>query len=404
MTVSWTPPNMVLRSGSTARFMAIFALCCSFTGCKSSPSAQPVPSVSDDDGGLDSGSTSSDGDVESETGVTPSETIVEADGAEPPSLEGTPLERLWRVADQVMSQEDPTVWGREGRLGPEQLTCGFTSRGVDGLEAFNVMDSDGYVGDLKCNLLAFEMAYRAGLQVPLVGRGRGWGYPGPNVVAEQVLEGGTIGRWGVPIARPVLTELEAALGLGTAFLTVGAGHLGQPGHMGVVDQIHRLELDTRGRVHEIEYSGWEAGSERAQYGRRTWRIGRYTEIYLIQLRDPPEGESQVVPLGFGPLGPSVADAARHTPDGGLEVQGCPRKRGLPELPVVHGVLGERSSWGHVVNVKQATKTANQSPRGGRDDRRPRKRGLPRLPVAHGVLGESSSWGRVVDVEQVAGEH
>jgi len=275
---------------------------------------------------------------------------------------------------------------------------------LTGLEAFNVLDSDGYVGDLKCNLLAFEMAYRAGLRVPLIGRGRGWGYPGPNVVAQQVAEGGIIEQWAVPIARPVFAEIETALGRGSAFLTVGHGILGQPGHMGVVDQIHRLELDTAGRVQELEYSGWEAGSERAEYGRRTWRIGRYSRIYLIQLRDPSEGESQVVPLGFGPLGPSVADVARHAPDGGIETEGCPRKRGLPELPVVHGVLGERSSWGHVVNVKRATKTANHSPRGGSDERRPRKRGLPRLPVAHGVLGESSSFGRVVDVDQVAGDN
>ncbi len=255
----------------------------------------------------------------------------------------------------MLSGGDPAVWGREGRLGPEHLTCEYTSRGIDGLEAFNVLDSDGYQGDLKCNLFAFEMAYRAGLQVPLVGRGRGWGYPGPEAVVDHLAEGGVIGQWARPVRRPDLESLNRELERGAAFLLVGAGRPGSAGHMGVVDQVHELELASTGVIQRIEYSGWEAGSRAAGYARRTWRIGRYSEIHLVQLRDPPEGEPRVVPLGFGPLGASVADAERHQPDGGVDEACCRRGRGLPELPVAHEILDERSSWGPMVDVKRVVR-------------------------------------------------
>jgi hypothetical protein len=170
--------------------------------------------------------------------------------------------------------------------------------------------------------------------------------------------------------------------------------------MGVIDQIHRLELDPAGRIVLVEYSGWEANPGSASYARRTWRIGRYTSIHLIQLRDPAEGEAQVVSLGFGPLGPSVADALRHTPDGGFEEEGCRRGRGLPELPVAHGVLNEASSWGRAVNAKQATRAGNQ----GRDPRpAPRHPPLPNLPVFQGVLGDNPSRSPAVDVDRVVRE-
>jgi hypothetical protein len=268
---------------------------------------------------------------------------------------GTPLERLWRAADQLLSQGDPRDWGRDGRLGPTHLTCSFTSNEIDGLAAFNVLDSEGYQGDLKCNLLAFEMAYRAGLVVPLVGRGRGWSFPGPAIVAEQIADGRLIRTWATPLDRPDLAGVERRLGAGAALVLVGAGTAEHPGHMGVVDQVHRLELDTTGRVALVEYSGWEAGAERVAYARREWRLGRFTAIHVLELHDPAEGEPRVVPMGFGPLGASVADAARHEPDGGARDESCTRGRGLPELPVAHSVLEERSAWGRVVDVKRVSR-------------------------------------------------
>ena len=67
--------------------------------------------------------------------------------------------------------------------------------GEGGLEVFSVLDAEGYAGFLKCNLLVFELAYRAGLRVPVMSRNRGWTYPGPLSVGRMLVAGEVVGGW-----------------------------------------------------------------------------------------------------------------------------------------------------------------------------------------------------------------
>lgn len=269
----------------------------------------------------------------------------------------TPIERIRAAARVLLEVGDPLVWGRDGQLSPRELSNPFLSNGLEGVEAFNVLDSNGYEGDYKCNLLAFELAYRAGLLVPLMGRGRGWGYPGPGVVTEQVERGHVLELWASRVERTDLEHLRAMIDVGAALMIVGQGRYGGPGHVGIVGQVHSVLHAPDGRLAQIEYSGWEANPQGGSYGRRTWKPGRYSLIHLIELREPPPGEPQVVPIGFGPLRASLEDADRSTAESRTLGRGhgdsLPiRGRGLPALPVAHGLLGGRSNFGQVVNVRR----------------------------------------------------
>jgi hypothetical protein len=276
-----------------------------------------------------------------------------------------PLERIRRAARELLLEGDPTVWGIAGRLTEVELSNPFLTSGPDGLAAFNVADSSGYEGDYKCNLLAFELAFRAGLQVPLIGRGRGWGYPGPSLVMDEIDRGRAIEQWARRVARTDLASLRALTASGAALLIVGRGSDGRPGHVGVVDEVHRVEHDPAGRVTEVEYTGWEANLEGGRYLRRTWLPGVRSSIAFLELIDPPPGQGQVVALGFGPMTSSGAASLPDSPEDrtlgrGREMSLPVRGRGLPDLPVAHGLLGDRSRFGSVVDVRRITLPPVQS--------------------------------------------
>lgn len=278
------------------------------------------------------------------------------------------LERVRAAARELLEEGNPSLWGQDGQLTPEELSNPFLTLGIEGPEAFNVLDSDGYEGDYKCNLLAFELVYRAGLVVPLMGRGRGWSYPGPGVIIDQYEGGHFLGDWAYRVEDTELDELQSLRQLGVVLMIAGARLPGTPGHVGIVDVVHRVEQDTTGRLAFVEYSGWEATREGGSYARRSWQIGSYTAIYLIALRDPGPGEPQVLRFGFGPLRASQADALRHSPEGmtigrGRDGALVNRGRGLPELPVAHSMLGGESAFGRVVNVRSIAREAQLEERG-----------------------------------------
>lgn len=310
----------------------------------------------------------------------------------------TPLERIRAAARNLLEEGDPAVWGRDGQLSPQELSNPFLSNGLDGVEAFNVLDSAGYVGDYKCNLLAFELAYRAGLLVPLMGRGRGWGYPGPAVVMEQVERGHVLDLWASRVERTDLDHLRALNDMGSALMVVGEGRYGGPGHVGIVDRVHSVVHAPDGRLAQIEYSGWEANPQGGRYARRTWKPGRYSLIHLVLFRDPPPGEPQAVPIGFGPLQASLEDADRFTPESRTLGRGhgdsLPiRSRGLPDLPVAHGLLGGRSNFGQMVNVRRIARDSdNVNPQGDG----PEGTTLPPLPTHQGQPTDPPG----LDTEQV----
>lgn len=222
------------------------------------------------------------------------------------------LGRIQEAAVDLLAPGRAEVWGREGQLGPQDLTNDHVTVTEEGVEGFNVLDANGFEGYYKCNLFAFELAYRGGLRVPVIGRGRGWGYPGPNGVAAQIERGQMDGRWAVTADAATDEQLARAREDGVAFMLVGEGREGRHGHMGLVDEVHRIDRDREGHITRVEYSGWEANGDGAHYRRRVWGTGRFASIHLLELRAPAPGEPQVVPMGAGPALPSLHDAARHS--------------------------------------------------------------------------------------------
>jgi hypothetical protein len=269
----------------------------------------------------------------------------------------TPLERIRRAARELLDEGDASAWGVSGRLTTAELSNPFLTAGPEGLAAFNVADSDGYEGDHKCNLLAFELAFRAGLQVPLIGRGRGWGYPGPALVMDEIEVGRAIEQWASRVGSTDLPTLQQLTSRGSALMIVGRGRDGRPGHAGIVDVVHRVEHDPAGRLVLVEYTGWEANPVGGRYLRRTWLPGGHSAIAFVELRDPPAGAGQVVAMGFGPMSSSGRASLPDAPEDrtlgrGRDMSLPIRGRGLPDLPVAHELLGNGSSFGSVVDVRR----------------------------------------------------
>lgn len=220
------------------------------------------------------------------------------------------LRRVQEVGAEMIDPSRAAVWGRQGRLTPQDLTNDFMTEGEDGIEGFNVLDANGFHDNYKCNLFAFEMTYRAGLRVPIMGRGRGWGYFGPHGVIRQIESGRIDGSWSLEADHLNVQDFERAREQGVPFMLVGEGRDGRAGHMGMVDVIHRIDRTPSGEIRRIEYSGWEANGDGAHYRRRTWGLGRFASIHALELREPAEGEPQCFVVGRGPQMPSLRDAER----------------------------------------------------------------------------------------------
>jgi hypothetical protein len=239
-------------------------------------------------------------------------------GAPLPGLSG----RLQRTADAMLGPRGfAPQWGREGRLTAADLASDFATEGPDGRAMFNVRDAAGFQGAYKCNLFAFELARRAGFMVPLVGRPRGWGYQGPDGVMADVAAGRLRGGWGRVVTGESAESLDSALVRGErAFLLTGTGIGDRAGHMGVVERIHRVDYDARGRIERIVFDGWEGRRRGATHlTRRTWNRygnpggedarGGFERIEIVELRRPPAGQRQERPL-HEHARPSVHDLER----------------------------------------------------------------------------------------------
>ncbi len=221
------------------------------------------------------------------------------------------LRQVQEVAAEMLAPERARVWGRGGRLSPQDLTNTFAVFLPDGgVVGFNVLDAEGFVDRYKCNLFVFELAYRAGLRIPMAGRLRGWGYPGPDEVLRQIARGSFDESWAVPASHLDYDELQHATGLGIPFILVAEGREGRAGHMGFIDVVHHIEHDGIDRVLRIEYSGWEANGDGAHYRRRTWAIQRFASIHLLELRQPQGEQAQCFAAG-APAAPSDLDATRY---------------------------------------------------------------------------------------------
>ena len=225
---------------------------------------------------------------------------------------------LQDTAESMLTPVSAPRWGREGRLTRTELSSDYQSEGVGGVARFNVRDAAGFEGRYKCNLFAFEMVRRAGFQVPLMPRTRGWGYPHPDAVTVDAADGRLRSDWGRVATGETAAEIDQSITEGRrAFMLTGAGRDGHAGHMAVVERVHEISYDESGRVERVVFDGWEARVGGAQHlERRTWnRYGNrggnlarngFSQIEVVELLAPRPGQAAELPMSRR-VGASVHD-------------------------------------------------------------------------------------------------
>lgn len=238
-----------------------------------------------------------------------------------PSASGSETEDpIATAAAELIEHSDALNWSRPGSLGSDDLTIRIQTEVFDregqlvGHAGFNLRALHGYRNTPKCNLLAFELAFRAGFVVPLVGRRLGWGFPASGMLATDASDGQITGDWAIVRRRPIASEINLDREIGTAFVAVGSAAVpGRYGHVAIIDWVDGLELTRDGRqVQYLSFLGWEANPvEGARY--RTIRFtsrdkdpdARYSSIHILELRTAEPG-NEVSVIGPRPRRPTAA--------------------------------------------------------------------------------------------------
>ncbi len=225
---------------------------------------------------------------------------------------------LAQVAEGWLDRGQPSKWGKEGALTEHDLAADLVTNGVGGPAVFNVRDASGYEGHPKCNLFAFEMLRRAGYSVPVRPRSHGWGYPGADTVAKWSEKGDT-GAWAQVRTSASAEALDALARSGTPLLLSSSAPESRAGHMAVADRIHSIQRDQDGRIAVLEYSGWDAGSKKAGYGRKVWRLASIPGqgrggLDRIEVLEPAQAAQagSLHRIGSERPGASVHDLPRET--------------------------------------------------------------------------------------------
>ena len=225
---------------------------------------------------------------------------------------------LQDTAESMLTPVSAPRWGRDGRLTRVELSSQFQSEALDGIARFNVRDAAGFEGRYKCNLFAFEMVRRAGFQVPLMPRTRGWGYPHPDAVTVDAADGRLRHDWGRVATGESAADIDRSITEGSrAFMLTGSGRDGHAGHMAVVERVHEVAYDADGRIERVVFDGWEARVGGAQHlERRTWnRYGNpggnlarngFDQIEVVELLAPRGGQPGELPMSRR-VGASVHD-------------------------------------------------------------------------------------------------
>jgi len=233
--------------------------------------------------------------------------------------------RLQAAARELVTPENAGRWGRHGELRVEELSSPYASEVAGGVARFNVRDAAGFQGYYKCNLFAFELARRAGFQVPLMARTRGWGYPHPDSVAADAADGDLRRDWGRVATGTGVEAINSRIDSGQgAYLITGSGHGENVGHMGIIERIHRIDYAENGEVARVVFDGWEARSDGARHlVQRTWNVygnpggnlarNGLSRIELIELQRPAAGQAQELPLS-NRAGVSIRDIGTNSQD------------------------------------------------------------------------------------------
>jgi Rod binding domain-containing protein len=210
-----------------------------------------------------------------------------------------------RAAADMLAAGGNERWAKEGKLTPQDLGSDLTTTAAAGGAArFSVRDANGYQGYYKCNLFALEVARRAGLQVPVVSREAGWGFPSSNRLTQDASDGSLNAGWAKVVTGASPAAMQDALHSGeAAFLLVGSGAGERHGHMAVVERPRSIEYDAEGQVQRVVFDGWEAQPSGARHlTERAWnRAGHpghpgdrngLTRIEIIQLSRPAQGQRE----------------------------------------------------------------------------------------------------------------
>jgi hypothetical protein len=221
------------------------------------------------------------------------------------------------AAAEIVGRGQSVRWSQRGSLGPGDLTIGVettvTNRRGEalGTARFNLAAVHGFKDLPKCNLFAFEVAYRAGFVVPLVGRPVGWGFPSSEMLANDALDYEMHGGWAHVLRRPDAQGINLDRENGHALDAVArAAVTGRPGHVAVIDWVESLTLDRDGEIRVLELMGWEANSRvGAQYDRIVFATttaypgSRFDRVYVLDLREAVAGDELTL-VGRGPQNPT----------------------------------------------------------------------------------------------------
>ena len=227
------------------------------------------------------------------------------------------------AAARGMLQGGGLQWARQGTLGSTDFGSVNASEAAGERARQTLHNAHGYQGYYKCNLFAFELARRAGLQVPMTARGTGLGFPSSNRVTQDASDGSLASGWAKVVTGASPAAMQDVLHAGEAvFMLVGHGHGDRHGHMAMMERPRSIEYDSDGSIRSIEFDGWEAQPDGAKHlTQRTWnRYGQpgkpadrngLDRIEIIQLNrmdaEPfgaqrPDVQSQVGPLSQPELG------------------------------------------------------------------------------------------------------
>ncbi|MBI2896539.1 MAG: rod-binding protein [Deltaproteobacteria bacterium] len=247
---------------------------------------------------------------------------------------------LQQAAGAMIIPEVSQHWSRSGTLGPEDLASPIATPSGEGVAHFNVRDALGFQGYYKCNLFAFELARRAGYSVPVVGRERGWGFPGADTVARDAGDDQQVrGGWARVATGENAASLDASIARGERAFMLSASSPGErPGHMAVVERVRSIQYGEDGRVRRIVFDGWEAKPSGARHlTQRTWNLigneggsqphNGFDLIEILELRRPRPGTPAETPVSR-PGGPSLRD----TRDAVVDFSASRRGGAPPEPP------------------------------------------------------------------------
>jgi Rod binding domain-containing protein len=177
------------------------------------------------------------------------------------------------AADGLL-QEGAERWSKAGTLGASDLGSVNASARAGEQARRSVEGINGYHGYYKCNLFAFELARRAGLEVPTAAQSGTAIFPSSNRLTQDASDGSIETGWAKVATGASPAAMQDALRAGeAAFLVVGSGHGERHGHMAIVEHPRTIDYDEAGRIRSITFEGWEAQPDGAKHlASRTWNL------------------------------------------------------------------------------------------------------------------------------------